>query len=87
MAVNCCIVPLAMEGLTGFTAIDISVAAVTVRVFDRDILPHVAVIVVDPAATAVTNPFEPAALLTVAAPVLDELHVTAVVKSCVELSE
>jgi hypothetical protein len=78
--VNCCIVPLAIEGLTGVTAIDVSVAAVTVRVVDRDIPPNVAVIVVEPAATAVTNPLEPAALLIVAAPVLDELQVTAVVK-------
>jgi hypothetical protein len=38
-------------------------------------------------ATAVANPLEPAALLTVATPVLDELQVTAVVKSCVVLSE
>ena len=87
MAVNCCIDPLAIEGLTGVTAIDVSVADVTVRVFDRDILPHVAVIVVDPAATAVVNPLEPAALLIVATLVLDELQVTVVVKFCVELSE
>jgi hypothetical protein len=50
-------------------------------------LPDTAVIVVDPAITAVASPFESDALLTVAAPVLDELHVTVVVRSCVVSSE
>jgi hypothetical protein len=50
-------------------------------------LPDVAVIVVEPVAMAEANPFEPAALLIVAMPVLDELQVTAVVRSCVVLSE
>jgi hypothetical protein len=54
--VNCCSVPLAIEGLTGVTAIDVSDAAVTVRYVDRDMPPNVAVIVVDPVATAVANP-------------------------------
>ncbi len=76
-----------MEGLTGVTAIDVSVAAVTVRVVDRDMLPDVALIVVEPVATAVANPLEPAALLIVATSVLDELQVTAVVRFCVVLSE
>ena len=49
--------------------------------------PDDAVIVVDPVATEEADPFEPAALLIVATPALDELQVTAVVKSCVELSE
>ncbi len=66
---------------------DTSVAGVTVRVVDPDMLPDVAVIVVDPVATAEANPLEPAALLIVATPVLDELQVTAVVRSCVVLSE
>jgi hypothetical protein len=66
---------------------DTSVAWVTVRVDDPDILPNVAVIVVEPVATAEVNPFEPDALLIVATPALDELQVTAVVKSCVVLSE
>ena len=66
---------------------DTSVAGVTTRVVDPDKLPDVALIVVEPEATAVANPFEPAALLIVATPVLDELQVTAVVMSCVVLSE
>jgi hypothetical protein len=67
--------------------IDKSVACVTVRVVDPDMLPDAAVIVVDPVAAAVADPLDPAALLIVATPVLDELQVTAVVRSCVVLSE
>jgi hypothetical protein len=37
--------------------------------------------------TAKANPLEPAALLIVVTPVSDELQVTAVVRSCVVLSE
>jgi hypothetical protein len=81
------VVPLATEGLTGVTAIDVSDAAVTVRVLDLDMPPNVAVIVVDPAATAVTNPLEPTALLIVATVRSDELQVTAVVRSCVVSSK
>ena len=66
---------------------DTSVAGVTVSVVDPDTLPDAAVIVVEPAATGVANPLEPAALLIVATPVLDELQATAVVRFCVELSE
>jgi hypothetical protein len=85
--VNCNIVPFAIEGLTGVTAIDVKVAAVTVRVVDRDIPLNVALIVVEPVAMAVTSPFESDALLIVATLVLDELQVTAVVRFCVVLSE
>ena len=84
---NCCVVPFAIEGLIGVTAIDVSVAAVTVRVVDPDILPDIALIVVEPVATRVASPLEPAALLMVATPVLDELQVTVVVRFCVVLSE
>jgi hypothetical protein len=49
--------------------------------------PDVALIVVEPVATAKANPLEPAALLIVTTPVLDELQVTAVVRFCVVLSE
>jgi hypothetical protein len=76
-----------MDGLTGVTEIDVSVAGVTVSEVDPDTLPDVAVIVVEPAATEVASPLEPAALLIVAMPVLDELQVTVVVRFCVVLSE
>ena len=87
VAVNCWVVPRAMLGLVGVTAIDLSVAAVTVRVVDPDIDPDVAVIVVEPVAAGVANPFEPTALLMVATPVLDELQVVVVVRFWVLPSE
>jgi len=64
-----------------------SVVDVTVKVVDPEMLPDTAVIVVDPATAGVANPLEPAALLIVATPVLDELQVTTAVRSCVVLSE
>ena len=64
-----------------------SVVELTVMVADPDTPFDVAVIVVDPAAAGVANPLEPAALLIVATPVLDELQVTTAVRSCVVLSE
>jgi hypothetical protein len=76
-----------MLGLVGVIAMDSSVAGVTVRVVDPDMLPDVAVIVVNPVAAAKADPLDPAALLIVATPVSDELQVTAVVRSCVVLSE
>ncbi len=87
VAVNCCFAPWEIEGLDGVTAIDTRVAGVTVSVVDPDMLPDVAVTVVEPAATDVARPFEPVALLIVATPVLDELQVTVVVRFCVVLSE
>lgn len=76
-----------MLGLVGFTAMDTSVAEVAVSEVEPDILPDSAVIVVEPAATEVANPLEPAALLMSATAVVEELHVTVVVTSCVVLSE
>jgi hypothetical protein len=58
-----------------------------VRKAVAEILPDAAVIVVDPAATDVARPLEPAALLIVAALVLDELQVTVLVRFWVVLSE
>jgi hypothetical protein len=56
---------------------------VTVSVAVPEMLPDVAVIVVDPAATEVARPLEPAALLMVAIPAADEFQVTDVVIFCV----
>ena len=69
-----------MLGLAGVTAIETSVADVTVSVVEPVMLPDVAVIVVDPAATALAKPLVPAALLMVPAAVFDEAQVTAVVR-------
>jgi hypothetical protein len=60
---------------------------VTVSVVDPEIAPDAAVIVVEPVATGVARPCEPPALLMLAMVVADELHVTVVVKFCVEPSE
>ena len=60
---------------------------VTVSVAIPEMFPDAAVIVVEPAATDVANPLEPAALLMVATPPVDEPQVTAVVRFCVVLSE
>lgn len=87
MAVNCPVVPNAMLGLVGVTIMDTSVAEVTVSAVDPDILPDTAVIVVEPAATEVASPLEPAELLTAATAAADELQLTDVVRSCVVLSE
>jgi hypothetical protein len=82
VAVNCWVVLLEIAGSGGVISMDTSVAVVMVRDVVPEILPDVAVIVVEPAATAVASPLYPAALLMVAAPP-DELQVTASVTSCV----
>ncbi len=83
VATNCWVVPNAILGLVGVTASETSVAAVTVKVVDPDMLPETAVMVVEPAANEVANPDA----FNVAAAVLEELHVAVAVKSCVVLSE
>ena len=83
MAANCFVVPLAMLGFVGVTAIDTSVAGVTVRVVDPDMLPDVAVIVDVPAAAEVASP----ELFIVATSAFDECQVTNVVTSIVVPSE
>jgi hypothetical protein len=87
VAVNCWVVPSAMLGLDGVIARDTSVAGVTASVALADMLPDVAVIVVEPTATGVVSPFEPAVLLMAATDVADELQVTVVVRFCVDPSE
>ena len=84
---NCLVVPVAMLGLAGVTAMETSVVAVMVRVVEPEMLPDVARIVVDPAAADLARPLEPAALLIVATAVLEELQVADAVRFCVEPSE
>ncbi len=76
-----------MLGLFGVTSMETRVAEVTVSEVAPEILPDVAVIVVEPASTEVDKPLEPHALLMLATQLEDEPHVTAVVKFCVVLSE
>ena len=83
----CFLVPRAMLAFVGVTAMDMSVAAVTVSAVEPETLPNVAAMVVLPTATLVARPLLPAALDTVAAEVLVEVQVAVVVRSCVELSE
>jgi hypothetical protein len=71
VAVNCCVVPLAIEGFVGVTAIEVS-DAVTVSVVEALVDPEVAWIVVVPVFTPVARPV----LLIVATVVLFELHPT-----------
>ena len=77
---NCCVIPLAIDGLAGVTAIDCSVAAVTVSTVDPTIEPEVALIVLVPAATPVARP------PTVMVAVVPEAQVTEAVTFCVLLS-
>ena len=56
VAVNCCVVPNAMDGPGGFTLIETSAAVLTVRVVDAETEPAVAEMVELPFATLVANP-------------------------------
>ncbi len=78
---------MAMVGFAGVILRDTSDAGFTVSRVDPETLPDVAVIVAEPAAIAVARPFDPAALLMVAMPVFEELHITDEVRFCVVLSE
>lgn len=84
---NCWVAPTEMFWLYGVIARDTSVAWVTVSVVDPEMLPEVALIVVEPVVTDVARPWEPAALLIVATAVLEEVQVTAAVRFWVVVSE
>jgi hypothetical protein len=78
MAVNCWLVPAAIEGLAGVTVIDDNGAEVTVRDVDPVTDPELAEIVVDPAPTALPSPHAE----TVATAAAEELHAAVLVRSC-----
>jgi hypothetical protein len=82
VAVNCCVRPFVTDGFAGVTAIDCSVAAVTVSKVEPTTDPDVALIVLVPTASAGANP--PAVMVAVA--VVPEAQVTDDVKFCVLLS-
>lgn len=69
------------------TAIDTSVAGVTVSVVEPEMLPNAADITAEPAVNEAASPFEPTASLTVAIAALDVDQVDMSVKSWVVLSE
>ena len=77
VAVNCCVVPLAIEGLGGVTAMDWRVAEVTVTLVEPWTFKLVAVMVAVPGAIAVTSP----PLETVATAASEVVQPTVVVKS------
>jgi hypothetical protein len=79
VAVNCCVVPLAMDGLAGETAMDCNVAGVTVNTVEPVMPLDVALMVEVPAPSALANP--PAVM--VATEVVAELHVALPVRFCV----
>jgi hypothetical protein len=81
VAVNCCVAPLVIEGFAGVTAIDTSVAGVTVSSVEPLMLPTVAEIVEVPVPTVVATPV----LLIVATVAVADAH-TALLSTCVELS-
>ncbi len=83
VAVNCWVVPSAMDGLAGVMAIESNTAAVTVKVVELETEPEVAVMFVVPVARLLASPFVPVLLLIVATVAVDELHCTVVVRSCV----
>lgn len=59
VAVNCTLVPLAMEEVPALMAIDCSVAAVTVSAIELEVIPlWVAVILLEPIAPPVARPVE-----------------------------
>jgi hypothetical protein len=86
VATNCRWVPFAMDGVAGVTAIDTSVALVTLRVVLPLMVPRVAEMTVVPAATALARPSDPVALEMVAVAGVADAQVTAAVRSCVVAS-
>ena len=83
VAVNCCAVPDAMDGIVGVTAIDSSVAEVTVKGVDPLIVPEVAVMFAVPSPTLLANPCVGETLLIVATDGVSELHCAVSVIFCV----
>lgn len=82
VAVNCCKVPSGIDGFVGVTAIEVTVAPVTVNVALAKMLPDAAVMVDDPAATPCASPGAPFTLIVATARLL-ELHCTEPVTFCV----
>ena len=77
IAVNCRVSPIGTLGLAGVTNMEERVAELTVKVVLPEILPEVAVILVEPAEKAVARPL----LLTVATDGSEELQTTCAVIS------
>ncbi len=82
MAVKDCVFPAATEAAVGVTAMETSVAAVTVRVAELLVIPDSEAVIMEvPAATPVATPPE----TMVAAAVFEDAQVTVEVMFCVVL--
>jgi hypothetical protein len=79
VAVNCWLVPFAIDALDGAIDREVSTGAVTVIVAELPIVPDLAVIVAVPWAKLVANPLA----LTVAMEVADEVQAATPVRFCV----
>jgi hypothetical protein len=80
VAVNCWLRPSATPGLAGLTAIDITVAVVTVTVTGAEVTPFkAALMTLEPVFTPVACPCEPVVLLMEATAGEAELQVTELV--------
>jgi hypothetical protein len=80
-AVNCCDVPKLIEGFAGIRSMETKVAFVTVSVVVALMPAKAAVTVLVPVLTPVATPWLVDALLTVATEGVDEVQVTAEVRS------
>ena len=81
VAVNCSVALVGIDTEDGLTLIEVMVTDATVITVFPPMEAEVAVMVVEPAATVVANPCVPAALLIVATPAAEELHIADVVRS------
>src|ERR1700749_827142 len=63
VAVNCCKVPSGIDGLAGVTAMEVTVALVTVKVAFAETFPEAAVMVDVPGATPSARPGAPFTLI------------------------
>ncbi len=79
VAVNCCVVPNAIDGLAGETEIETRLAKLTVSVVEPATVPEVAVTSAVPVARLVASPVA----LTVATPVFEDVQVAEPVRSLV----
>jgi hypothetical protein len=78
VAANCCVLPAAMDGLPGVTAIASSCGGwATVSVVEPTTAPELAPIVVVPAPRPVASPVD----VIVAVPAADDVHVTELLRS------
>jgi hypothetical protein len=78
VAVNCCLVPTAIEAFPGVTAIDTSTGAVTANVAEPVMLPSAAMRLDWPVFTPVARPLG----VIAATPGADELHAAVLVRFC-----